>query len=349
MIKDTADTTISVVSKIAGIIESAKGSTLTDVTRSTRVEPIVMMESRLRQEAAMTDVLQTLSSIFAGYYLQAVAVLTKVNGVEVVRTLDRLATERSPVDAIGAEAYKYALPNYDSKTVGQASVESLPSVEDRGLNELTTVTNLAVGKLFEVNVGTGDQKVTIPMSVRLNVKDINAQGLVHILAAGVKDNSAKERFYRWRAGELTFIKDLILCQDIIDARRQAMLEDKTDTLARIEKRRNKNRLSGILSGKASLNDASGIVVISSETAADVEKEIGGKLSKFKHREALFKNAFVMLMVVVDTEWERVTIYHRGIEDESELSYRDLQTANKRSGPDVVELLKAFQAGNTPRY
>ena len=137
MIKDPADTTISVVSKIAGIIESAKGSTLTDVTRSTRVEPIVMMESRLRQEAAMTDVLQTLSSIFAGYYLQAVAVLTKVNGVEVVRTLDRLATERSPVDAIGAEAYKYALPNYDSKTVGQASVESLPSVEDRGLNAVS--------------------------------------------------------------------------------------------------------------------------------------------------------------------------------------------------------------------
>lgn len=349
MIKDTADTTISVVSKIAGIIESAKGSTLTDVTRSTRVEPIVMMESRLRQETAMTDVLQTLSSIFAGYYLQAVAVLTKVNGVEVVRTLDRLATERSPVDAFGTEAYRFALPNYDTKTVGQASLESLPSVEDRGLNELTTVTNLAVGKLFEVNVGTGDQKVTIPMSIRLNVKDINAQGLVHILASGVKDNSAKERYHRWRAGELTFIKDLLLCQDIIDARKQAMLEDKTDTLARIEQRRNKNRLSGILSGKASLNDASGIVVISSETAEEIEKEIGGKLSKFKHREAMFKNAFVMLMVVVDTEWERVTIYHRGIEDESELSYRDLQTANKRTGPDVVELLKAFQAGNAPRY
>ncbi len=348
MIKDTADTTISVVSKLAGLIESAKGSTLTEVTRSTRVEPIVMMESRLRNEPFMTDVLQTLSSIFAGYYLQAVAVLTKVNGVEVVKTLDRLSTERSPIDSIGIEAYKHGLPNYDSKTVGSVAVSLLPGMESQSLNELTTVNNLAVGKLFEVTVGVGDQKVTIPMSIRLNVKDINTQGMVHILAAGVKDNSAKERYHRWRAGELTFIKDLLLCQDIIDARKQAMLEDKTNTLARIESRRNKNRLSGILSGKASLNDASGIVVVSAETAESIESEIGGKLSKFKHREALFKNAFIMLMAVIDTEWERITIYHRGIEDETDLSYRDLQTANKRSGPDVIELLKAFQAGNAPR-
>jgi len=359
MIKDTVETTLSVAGKVASSVASAVGRTqsgsLIEFTKSTRVEPIVMLEGSLREQPFITDVLQTLTSLFSAYYLQAVALTTTVNGVDVLRTLDRLSTERDVgknfLKGIGSEAYAHGLPNYDTKTVGTVSVESLVSNEDSkqtGFGGLTDVPNLAIGKLLEVTIGVGKDSVTIPMAVRLNVKTVNADSLVHILTLGVKDNSAKARFHRWRSGELDFIRDLILCQDLIDAKRKGMIEDKTGIIERQARRDEKNKFSALFSGESSINAASGLVVISAATAKKIEGELSTKLSKFRKREELFREAFIMLMVVIDPEWERVTIYHRSIEDETELSLKDLKNVNKRSGPDVLELLKAFQAGTAPQ-
>lgn len=360
MIKETVETTLSVAGKLAGsvanAIERTQSGSLIEFTKSTRVEPIVMLEGSLREQPFVTDVLQTLTSLFSAYYLQAVALTTTVNGVSVLRTLDRLATERDAgknfLQGIGAEAYAHGLPNYDTKTVGTVSLENLVSKEERsqtGFGDLADVPNLAIGKLLEVKLGVGkDNSVTIPMAVRLNVKTVSSDSLVHILTVGVKDNSTKARFHRWRSGELDFIRDLILCQDLIDEKRKGMLTDKTGLIERQARRDEKNKFSALFSGESSINAASGLVVLSANTAKKIEGELSAKLSKFKKREELFREAFIMLMVVVDPEWERVTIYHRSIEDATELSLKDLKNVNKRSGPDVLELLKAFQAGTAPQ-
>jgi len=56
---------------------------------------------------------------------------------------------------------------------------------------------------------------------------------------------------------------------------------------------------------------------------------------------------VMSMAVIDKQWERVTFYHRGIDMHTEVGMRDLKIANKGSGPDVSDILKAYQMGNAP--
>jgi hypothetical protein len=43
----------------------------------------------------------------------------------------------------------------------------------------------------------------------------------------------------------------------------------------------------------------------------------------------------------------VTIYHRSLEIPTQVSIKELKTANKGSGPDVAEILKAYQLGNAP--
>ena len=57
----------------------------------------------------------------------------------------------------------------------------------------------------------------------------------------------------------------------------------------------------------------------------------------------------MIMVVIDPDWDHVTFYHRSIELPTELSVKELQATNKSKGPDVAEILKAYQMGNSPSF
>ena len=93
--------------------------------------------------------------------------------------------------------------------------------------------------------------------------------------------------------------------------------------------------------------ASNLVVISTDTIASLEMQINGKMSDFKTREKVFKDTYIMLMCVVDKQWDRITIYSRGIHLATEVGIKDLKAANKGSGPDVSDILKAYQLGNHP--
>jgi hypothetical protein len=55
----------------------------------------------------------------------------------------------------------------------------------------------------------------------------------------------------------------------------------------------------------------------------------------------------MIMCVVDPEWDHVTFYHRSIDSETELTMRELKQANKGTGPDVADILKAYQMSAAP--
>jgi hypothetical protein len=88
-------------------------------------------------------------------------------------------------------------------------------------------------------------------------------------------------------------------------------------------------------------------VIAEATRKELERTIGGRLKDFRTREKLFKETYAMLLVVVDPDWEQVTIYHRSIEQATQLSAGDLKSANRSKGPDVGEILKAYQLGTSP--
>jgi hypothetical protein len=208
--------------------------------------------------------------------------------------------------------------------------------------------NLSTGKLIEVTLEDGNKKATFPIMVRV-ISTIVASGtLVHILADGSRwFATAKERYHAWRAGQLEFIRDLILCQDLIDEHRKALLQDKTGVYREILDRRSSNAAASFLSGNPSIATASNILILSAQTAKQVESEIGGRFNDKRVRDRMFDKTYVMLMVVVDVEWEQVTIYHRGIATPTELSLRELKVASKDTGPRIDEILKAYQLGNNP--
>lgn len=358
MFKDINDTGLSVIRKIADLWAGAKADSLIDYTRSARVEPICMIDNDLVFWEELGEVQQSVLSIITGYYLQAWAISVNVGRIEVMRHLDRLNPSRSVIDSgvdslgwvMATEAYKHRLPVYDNSIAMEAEKEEVSKVVMGGRDTLLTVqkelANLSVGKMLSVTITDQGHTAEIPVNVRLLATALASDSLVHILSVGNQDTSTKERYHQWRAGRLEFIRDLVLCQDLIDAHTNNLMSS-DQVYANMLKRRQGNRLSTLVSGNPSIATASNVAVISSSNAEQLELKINGQLSNFKTRQKLFEATYLMLLVVVEKEWNRVTIYHRGIPLPTKVSTRDLKSANKGTGPDVGEILKAYRLGNAP--
>jgi len=376
-----------VLSLGARIFKNQKADSLVRFTKSTRVEPIVLVDQRMSHLPYTPDIMQALSSIFIGYYLQAVSLAVNVGRINVIRLLDTLNPTRDVQDAASAkivdtisgnasllslESYKYGLPvpgeAIGMENFGDAAWRAAKAKEAENLagvhgTQAPSVTggaagkdsikaayeavNLSVGKLIEVTVEDGDKKATFPIAVRLISTIIGSNILTHILGDGSRNVTAKERFHAWRSGQLEFWRDIVMASDLIDEHRSAMMKEQTGVYSEILARRRGNAASAALTGSPSIATASNLVVLSAQTAKELEASIGGRLADPKVRKKIFENTYIMLMVVVDTEWEQVKIYTRGIAIPTELSVKDLKTANKGTGPDVAEILKAYQLGNSP--
>lgn len=207
--------------------------------------------------------------------------------------------------------------------------------------------DLVVGNILDVHIESDGHKAIIPITVRLLPSVIRSEVLVHILSKNERNLSLQERWHELRAGQIQFWRDLVLCQDLIDEHKATLVKDKSGQYQEILKRRQKNRGAAFKSGKQSVADASNIVIMSNASSVKFEAACGGRLKDFRTRERVFEETYLMLMVVIDPEWEQATIYHRGISLPTNISVKAMRQNNKKGGVDVSEVLKAYQLGNSP--
>ena len=473
---DLSSIGLTSIKKALNFLHAAKTDSLIEYTQPARVEPIVMIGGDCLFTEALPLVQQSVLSLFAGYYLQAVAINASVGKVSVHKTLDKLNPTRSPSNAIltgdlwlmAEEAYVDRLPipgdvrtiadrlsfeemgrdeiaeaqlklnyskfdfdankyyfekglkeadvrrriqeadrNYELnlKQYSRQEAEAMRRVEleeQRIINEkdkdaflreqagiknlndkerleldraranldkkryeddlkrssfgfgndtvktLKEIADLSVGKIFMVDIEDGLHRLQLPVSIRLMASSLPPKQLVHILSHDSKDTSVKERFHAWRSGRLEFWRDIVACSDLIDAHRDTIMKDKTGIYSDILKRNRTNQFAALLSGDPSIATASNIAIISDDTASQIEDEIGGRLHDFKTRQKIFAKTYLMFLVVIDKQYERVTFYHRGINQATELGVRDLKASQKGNGPDVSEILRAYTMGQNPR-
>lgn len=208
--------------------------------------------------------------------------------------------------------------------------------------------NLAVGKLLEVAMVINGQTLRIPTTVTLFPNVSDTESFAHILGLHERSHRLKERWHDWRSGKISFWNDFVMMRDIIKKHRQVLVKDKSGYYAAVTRQDRNHKIAASLSAP-SLAEASNILIFSTTCARRAEALIGGTLSDCKTREAVFEKTKAMIMFVIDRDRELVRIYHSGIEMANELSLRELKMANKNSGPDVAEILKAYQLGNAPSF
>lgn len=346
---------------LAGVNQGA--DSLVGYTAPARVEPLCLIDETLAHQEMLPTVMQSVLALFSGYYLQAFALSANVGNVNVIAALDKLNPNRDAAaafigqyagDALGLESisdFTHRLPVPGDKRNHQDAVLSMEAEDKAGSGnpgaEIRQATNLSVGKLINVEIKDGVNKAVIAVSIRLLANMVSVQAMTHILSAGSKEVTFKERLHQAKSGEIQFIRDLILCQDLIDEHKKHLANDREGFYEAILRRRTSNALAGALTGNYSVATASNIVIISELTATQVEMEVGGRLKDYKVRQKIFEKGYLMIMVVVNTERSRATFYHRGIPESTDVSERDMKASEKGGGTDVNDVLAAYRLGNNP--
>lgn len=403
-------------------LASSKTGDLVRFTQSARVEPILLMDKRAVNIPFIQDVVHTAYNMFTGYWLLAVSLDTKINGVSVGRRLDKFATDRdladatltmmtaSPsMDSFQASMADFGLPFIDEILAEQhqASMEAVSNGDMSAANVVADildddpdkaaaeaskygqkkaeaadaeaarraqgkedeaernakmkngtgvtnaakyvekVNNLAVGNVIDVTISEDGKDAVVPVTIRLRVAAMPSDVMTQTLAVGGTDVTMRSRWRAWRAGEIGFWSDFVLQIDRVDAHRAAMMKDETGYYKTVYGRAAKNAAASAMAGGPSLSTASAILVLDVKTATDLERRIGGQLSNFKTRQGIFGHTYSMLMIVVDPDWESVTIYTRGIEMPTKLSKNDIKMAGKSDSKELMDILKSYQLGKAP--
>lgn len=234
-----------------------------------------------------------------------------------------------------------------NKTYGSPSGDVKSLAKDIG-RTMTELANLSVGKSYEINISDGQHSIPVQINIRLIASTLPSPDMIHILATGSDDNSFKERWHGWKMGKLSFWKDLVFCNDLIDKHRTDLMKDKTGTLSNIGRTNFGNAVTSVITGQPSIASSSNMVVLTKDSAEQLELELEGKLNKFDIRQRMMKKTSLMIMAVIDeVDYNTVTFYHRNIAQPTVVRIKDLKASSKGSGPDIGEILKALMSGHAP--
>ena len=151
------------------------------------------------------------------------------------------------------------------------------------LQALRDNSNLAVGKMMEVTIAVDENKIKVPVNVRLQTVPVPTRSMTLFLTAGAQNRSLKERWYDFKADKLTFFADLIGVRDLLDDHRRNIIKDETGLYLKHLKQKRQNALAGLITGRPSVATASNIIVITTEQRIILERELGIKLSTLSGR------------------------------------------------------------------
>lgn len=329
-----------------------------------RAEPLTVISQDCANIEQLPMVLNTLSSVYSSYFLQAVSIMSLgVTNVEIVRILDSLNPNRDNTGFMLQSRQNAAAKTWENVRYGLENCEyRLPSYKTAALEVvigrdnqkvLYEHDNLIIGKMLDVAIslpGGEDgrpQTLNVPVSVRLIPIFAQQETLSYIFTHRKGAESFTERLESVRAGRIELIKDMIFCQDLIKEYRAAVMKDKSGALKEIVKRVNNNRKYGLLTANPSLAISSNIFVISSNQARELEGKLGLKFSKAADREKILAGTYAMIVCVIDQDAEQVDIYFDGIAQGSTITFRSMKSKSK--GPDIGDVLQSLLRGQAPSF
>lgn len=370
---------------MATVLTAAKSmssiSSLADVTKPLRVEPITIIDQAIADQPYIQDLLKLSVSLYAGYYLQAVNMVFGVGKIDTLKVFDSLNPERSGASALGFENFRSAVFSPETYANGLPSLEAFAKPMRQGLMaeyseekyqasleaadtndknqkgqkgdkepvhsmlsndsaKIYEAENLAIGKLINVEVKSGNEKAKLPVTIKLIPAVIPSETITHIFTAGGRDTWA-HRLFLVKSGQIKFWRDFVMGQDMIDAHMKALMTDKSGVYKTILDRRRNNVAQAIASGRLSLADASNIAIISATTMKQSANTLYAKIDDINVRKKFFDNSYLLMMMTVDERHGRVTIYHRGVDMAASYRIDDIKLAEKSKGQDISEIFKMF--------
>lgn len=316
------------------------------------------------------------------YDARILKILDKTNpdrDLKTFLTTGNLAFENVPttyeaIQTLALEDAKFKLPMM--KSGGKIAIESM-QLDDFGVSDDNShhrdafgaaelkidsfdKLGLTVGKVVQVefaaNFNDNSRNPTfkggvtrVPVIVKLDTMVTSSEVITSIATANTDEITFGSRFKDAIRGRISFIKDFLLCSDLIRAQKKTMIKDVNGFYSQLLKRVNNSKVYSALSGNISMAGISAIYVMSEQEEADIQRKIGGKLTNKTTRDIVFDNTSAMMLVVIDNEWERVSIFIRDIDGFSQNSFDSFKNSTDKQNSVLMDYMKAFSMNTPPSF
>ena len=319
--------------------------------KSTNIMSRIYIEESISDEEIILPLVGMLNQVYAGFVLTALQLNHCVAGSRTVRRLLEVVATEDYDDTTDIIENKLGLTVHteDSKVI------SLESKEQKLFSGRVIELDLNLNQTNNPNSDNKNTKVMLFVQLipTIITNDVGSQ--VIQLNLGTSFNV---RFKKMRAGEISFFSDFIFERDLINDKRKALKQDRTGLLYEILQSQN-NKLSKALMGLIGVlpknhNLANSIFVVDQKTFKSACGKAGLDFNNKHARENFFKQSFIMLLVVVDTNYNKVTIYFNGLDSKGEYSFKMIQ-ANSGAGSsgsdkyDLKDIMTAMSHGMSPKF
>lgn len=220
----------------------------------------------------------------------------------------------------------------------------------RNANDLATVANLSIGQAVNLTVTDGKASKDVTVNIRLISVPTNARILSTILKWSDNDLRLKTRLSAWRAGELSFWRDVVLMRDVFTARQRLLMDDKSEMFKEMLGRQKNSMINSVLTAQPDVGNMSSVLVISQDNLRRMEEiDLNGRISNYTFRQTIMANTGLIMIIVVDPLSELVTVYKHTNALPTELSIRQMKAASKGGANDFAELIKLMNQNKMPSF
>jgi len=187
--------------------------------------------------------------------------------------------------------------------------------------------------------------ISIPVLIKTNIMYVNKKDILNLLDVGNDDEKLENRLDEYRAGAIS-LSDLIFATDLIKEYKQKRIKNDNDLLKLVKGKKFNANSKLVTSNGVGFEKHYNMLVISSDVLVSIEKLIKGKIKKEKYKEKLLDQTASLTVTVIDSDYERISIYTKDISGVSDVTYKAL---NKRSGKDndMGEIFKALINNRPP--
>lgn len=260
----------------------------------------------------------------------------------VYATREEAQTEADKINATNAkekveQPEAKAAPVYPSTKVAEQAMR----------DEINKLQSLAIGRILTVTVSRDKQSADINMVLKPELKSLRSNLLIDVANLSNKPTSMRDRFIAYfKRGTIASMLDYLVCLDLIQAHRRALVQDTAGYYEKVHDRIVNNKVAALLTGEFSVGTVANTWIISDTTALRLQASIGGKLDNYTIRNKFMEKSGVMTLIVYNPDHQRVYIYNHGIEDVTDIGINYLIKKSESKSFDM-DIFKMLSQGSAP--
>lgn len=311
-----------------------KTGSLSQSASRTLISPMVAIENTLLHQDYMNDLMTVVNLRDIKDALSHLAQQGQVNGIKIADLVDGLNPRRAGfLSYAGAESF-------GQPANAKKPLDKLVTVNNKQLNDLNEYQPLAIGRTVEASVTIDGTQLTFPLTFRQTPVPVDSSSLQRIFEAARPEDGWFARVMMFRTKEITS-PEFLTGTDEIKREFNIRKNDLSGYYNEAKDRESKNRVAALRTGVVSVNSQANTIIMSSETARNIELELGVRFDSSgigKIRKAVLANT----IIVVDDGLGLFTFHYAGNNMPEQWTQRQITVASKKdTSMDLASLSKLF--------